>query len=71
VASLWARYGSLSAAALAFIGAAVEQNNSDLGAVLATIGIVLIGVWITLETHFQLTSHATPPEEEPQHDNDT
>jgi hypothetical protein len=47
---LWARYGSLSAAALAFIGAAIEEGDSKLGPALATVGLILIGVWITLET---------------------
>jgi hypothetical protein len=52
---LWARYGSLSAAALAFIGAAIEEGDSKLGPALATVGLILIGVWITLETHFLLS----------------
>lgn len=60
--SVWARYGSLSAAALAFIGAAIEEGNSKLGPALATVGLVLIGVWITLETHFLLSDTTTESE---------
>jgi hypothetical protein len=54
----WSRYGTLVAAAAAFLGGAIEEANkapgSNTGTVMYTAGLILLGVWITLEINYLL-----------------
>jgi hypothetical protein len=54
VASGWSRYGTLVAAAAAFLGGAIDASDQRVSTVLYTAGLILLGVWITLEVDYLL-----------------
>ena len=62
----FARYGSLAVAAGLFIGGALEQGDNNVGAVLVTAGLIMLGAWLALEIHYLLNDpkHHHPDDNE-------
>jgi Na+/phosphate symporter len=54
------RYGPLAAAAVLLIGAALDLNfneETNLGEVLITAGLIILGAWLTIEIYHLWHDH--------------